>query len=126
MRDQLSKVRYQTLLAVGLRTKLENLLLPHFFYKQKTAYEIGDFFRQSAFELLRIIVKDQSVAGFEELHELALDAGIGGRFPAFPGIHLPLHTRVFREKFHHAEGGPARSEYGPPAALLTFSLPAKS
>src|SRR5258708_14655705 len=95
-------------------------LIFFFFFKQKTAYEIGDFFRQSAFELLRIIVKDQSVAGFEELHELALDARIGGRFPVFQVIDLAFQKRVFREKFHHAEWDAAGSDDVHAAVVVAF------
>src|SRR5260370_34850999 len=120
MRGPLSKVRYQTLLAVRLRPKLENLLLPQWFHRQRGRNEIRDFFRQSSFELLRIIVKDQSVAGFEELHELALDAGIGGRFPVFQVIDLAFQKRVFREKFHHAEWGAAGSDDVHPAVFVAF------
>src|SRR5260370_27997371 len=120
MRGPLSKVRYQTLLAVGLRPKLENLLLPQWFHRQRGGNEIGDFFRQSAFELLRIIVKDQSVAGCEELHELALDARIGGRFPVFQVIDVAFQKRVFREKFHHAEWGAAGIDDVHAAVVVAF------
>src|SRR5258708_3170202 len=120
MRGPLSKVRYQTFLAVRLRPKLENLLLPQWFHRQCGGNEIGDFFRQSAFELLRIIVKNQSVAGFEELHEFALDARIGGRFPVFQVIDLAFQKRVFREKFHHAEWGAAGSDDVHAAVVVAF------
>src|SRR5260370_3567458 len=120
MRGPLSKVRSQTLLAVRLRPKLENLLLPQRFHRQRGGNEIREFLRKGAFELLRIIVKDQSVAGFEKIHELALDARIGGRFPVFQVIHLAFQKRVFREKFHHAKWGAAGSDDVHPAIFVAF------
>src|SRR6267378_3848509 len=120
MRRPFTKVRYQALLAVRLRPKLEDLLLPFFFFKQKTAYEIREFLRRGAFEIFRIVAEDQGVAGFEELHEFAVDARIGGRFPVLQVIDVAFQKRVFRVKFHDAEGSAAGSEDVHPAILVVF------
>src|SRR6267143_214658 len=120
MRRPFTKVRYQALLAVSLRPKFEDLLLPIFFFKQKTAYEIREFLRGGAFEILGIVVEDQGVADFEELHEFAPDTRIGGGFPVIQVIDVAFQKRVFRVKFHDAEGKAAGSEDVHPAVFVVF------
>src|SRR5258706_15333387 len=120
MRRPKAKVRCKALLAVRLRPKLEDWLGPHYVYKQRGGYEIREFLRRGAFEIFRIVAEDQGVAGFEELHEFAVDARIGGRFPVLQVIDVAFQKRVFRGKVHHAEGGGGGSEDGHPASFGGF------
>src|SRR5207247_5107110 len=81
-----------------------------YLYKDKTEYEIRESLGSGALEIFRIVVEDQGVTGFEQLHEFPLDARIGGSFPVLQVIHVAFQERVFREKFHHAKRGAAGCE----------------
>src|SRR5258706_503046 len=120
MRRPKAKVRCKALLAVRLRPKLEDWLGPHYVYKQRGGYEIREFLRRGAFEIFRIVAEDQGVAGFEELHEFAVDARIGGRFPVLQVIDVAFQKRVFRGKFHDAGGSAAGRGEVHPATLGVF------
>src|SRR2546427_10014600 len=110
MRRPLAEIPHQALLAVRLRAKLENLLLPQEFEGERGGNEIGKQFGRRAFEILGIIVVDQRVAGFVQLHEFALNARICGSFAVLKVIYLAFEERILRGQFEHAKGSAANGK----------------
>src|SRR6266481_3258500 len=50
----------------------------------------------------------------------ARDARIGGSFPVLEVIHVAFQKRIFREKFHHTEGGAADRKNVHAAIFVAF------
>src|SRR5205807_4551328 len=98
----------------------EDLLLPQWVHRQRGGNDIREVLGRGARESFGIVLEDQRVAGFKELHEFALDARIGGGFPVLQVIHVPFKKRVFREKFHHAKRGAAGREDIHTAVFVAF------
>src|SRR5262249_36409468 len=110
MRCPLAKVPHQPFLAIGLTAQLKDLLLPEKIHWQSACNEIRKLVRRCAFQILGVVVIDQRMAGFEELHEFALDAWIRRSVAIFEVIHATFEEGVLFEKFEHTKGGTANGE----------------
>src|SRR5713101_1064326 len=120
MRRPLAEIRHQALLAVRLRAKLENLLLPQEFDGERGGNEIGKQFGRRAFEILGIIVVDQRVAGFVQFHEFALNARICGSFAVLKIICLAFEERILCGQLEHAKGSAANGKDIHPAVAVAL------
>jgi len=61
MRRPLPEVAYEAFLAVGFRTQLKELLLPHEIDRQRACNDERQVFRGFAFDVPGIVVEDQRV-----------------------------------------------------------------
>src|SRR5438874_11681341 len=103
MRRPLSEISHQALLPVFFRTQFQDLLFPQEVHWESACYAIGKLFYGRAFEIFRVILEKQRMAGFVEFDELALQHGIPGSSTVLQVFHWPSPKRIFSEQSYYAK-----------------------
>src|SRR5499427_9963273 len=97
MRRPLSKIAHQALLPVFFRTQLQDLLFPQEVHRESTRNAIGKLLYGRSFEVFRIILEKQRVAGFVELDDLPLQHWIGLPAAVLEVVHLSFEKGILFE-----------------------------
>src|SRR5215510_2261301 len=103
MRGPLSKISDQALLPVFFRTQFEDLLFPKEVHRESAGYAIGKILDRGAFEVFRVILEKQRMAGLVEFDKLPLKNRITGSPAVLQVIHLPFKQRILLKKLNDRE-----------------------
>src|SRR5208282_2405996 len=103
MRRPGAEIPDQAFLPVRFGAKLEDLLLPEQIHRQSACDDERELSRLSPGSVLRIILKNEGVAGFVEFDKLAAQRWIRGRVAVFEVIHVALGERILFEELDDAE-----------------------
>src|SRR5215471_12896362 len=98
MRGPLSKISDQALLPVFFRTQFEDLLFPKGVHRERAGYAIRKILDGGAFEVFRVILEKQRMAGLVEFDELPLKNRIRRSHAMLQVIHLSSKQRLLLNK----------------------------
>src|SRR5262245_4343542 len=120
MRRPLAKVRDEPLLAFGLRTELQDALLPEKLQRKPRCDHVGDVFVRSGAKLAWAVAEDQSVAGLVEIVKFAAEAWIGGYWAVFEKVYFSAQQRFVVKEFDDPEGRAADGQNIAAAIRIAF------
>src|SRR5580704_11812375 len=103
MRRPRAEIPDEALLPFRFRPKFEYLLLPEHIHRQGTCDDERNLRVRVAVGVLRIVLKDKSVASFVEPNKFAAHRRVGSRFAVFEIFDQTLSQRILVEKLDNVE-----------------------